>query len=83
MTLEEYLAEKSISVADFAVQIGAKSRMTVYRYMKDNKKHRVPNPKMMLKIMKVTGGLIGPADFYPKQKFKPAVMQSNQSVNTV
>lgn len=72
MTLDEYLESNSISVADFAKKIGAKSRATVHRYLFKNGSSRIPNPRMMLKIMRATGGIVTPTDFYSrKHKSKP------------
>lgn len=72
MKLSEFLEFKSMSVADFAKQIGAKSRATVYRYMFDEGQRQIPNAKMMLKIMQVTDGNVTPTDFYsvPKPRTK-------------
>lgn len=69
MTLDEYLELNSISVADFAKKIGAKSRATVHRYLSKNTKPRIPSQRMMTKIIRATGGEVMPGDFYtiPKQ----------------
>jgi hypothetical protein len=63
MKLSEYLKTKSITAAEFARQIGAKSRATVHRYT-DEFSCRVPHPEMMRKIFEVTGGAVSPSDFY-------------------
>lgn len=71
MTLAKYLSSTGISVADFAHKVGAKSRATIYRYITDDgTNRRRPNSKMMIAIMKATGGLVGPADFFDLPKIK-------------
>lgn len=64
MHLDEYLKENSISVADFALLIGAKSRATVYRYIGKEENKRIPTPEMLVRIIKTTGGQVTPNDFY-------------------
>jgi predicted transcriptional regulator len=61
MRLEKYLQDYSISAADFAGQIGAKSRATVYRYIKGI---RMPEVEVMTKIFEVTNGQVTANDFY-------------------
>lgn len=62
MQLYEYLKSNDISFSDFAQQIGAKSRATVYRYINGTRK--IPSRAMMDKIMVATGGAVTIADFY-------------------
>lgn len=71
MRLLEYLKSNDISCAEFARQIGAKSRATVHRYITNTRK--IPSRDMMENIIKVTGGAVTIIDFYdtPK-KHKPS-----------
>lgn len=61
MQLSEYLKSRNISVADFALQIGARSRATVHRYIKGD---RLPRKATIQKIHAITGGAVTLADFY-------------------
>lgn len=68
MQLKTYLEKHSISVAEFARVIGAKSRATVYRYIEDNEDNkRTPDANMMQKIASATQGLVTANDFYDLQ----------------
>lgn len=62
MRLAEYLKSNDISYAEFAKQIGAKSRATVYRYINGTRK--APSREMMENIREVTGGAVTANDFY-------------------
>lgn len=68
MRLSEYLESNGISHADFAKQIGAKSRATVYRYLSGVRKF--PSRKMMDKIIQVTCGQVTISDFYHEHTAK-------------
>lgn len=72
MRLSEYIKTNAVSVADFAIQIGAKSRATVYRYInsEDTNDPRIPNADIMQKITLVTEGKVTPNDFYALSKPK-------------
>lgn len=61
MRLNRYLSENDITVAGFQVSIGARSRNTVYRYLRDG---HVPEPLSMRRIFLATGGQVTPNDFY-------------------
>lgn len=61
MQLSEYLKSTGISVAEFGLQIGAKSRANVYRYLKGV---HIPEPKVMKKIVVATQGKVTANDFY-------------------
>lgn len=60
MKLNDFLTENKIGVIEFALMIGAKSRNTVYRYLKGRK----PEDPFMERIVKVTGGKVTPNDFW-------------------
>ena len=59
MKLSEYLADKQISVADFAVGIGVE-RQSVHRWLSGQ---RFPDRVMLSKIMAATDGLVTANDF--------------------
>lgn len=61
MKLSEFMAERSIPDAEFARLIGVSSRMAVMRYRRGE---RIPRPEVMRRIVEVTNGAVGPADFY-------------------
>lgn len=65
MRLQDYLTKHSVSVADFASQIGARGHATVYRYLSTNgDSKRIPDEDMMKRIHKATGGAVTANDFY-------------------
>lgn len=68
MTLKEFLNSKKISIEDFAQEMGL-SYAAVRQYVNAG---RVPTPKIMRKIINITGGAVQPNDFYeqPKQRNK-------------
>lgn len=69
MKLSEYLESNQISFSDFAKQIGAKSRATVYRYVNGDRK--MPSPAMLDRIYNITNGAVCANDFYvPIKKSK-------------
>lgn len=61
MKLEDWRLARNLSLADLAGAIGA-TRMAVWRYCAGQ---RIPRPGIMAAIQRVTGGAVGPADFYP------------------
>lgn len=60
MRLRQYLDEHSISVAEFAAQIGV-TVQAVYRYLDGD---RLPERRIMEQIKEATGGTVTPNDFY-------------------
>lgn len=60
MKLQDYLAEKKISHQDFGKLVGA-SEFGVRKWVRGE---RVPRNDAMRKIQEVTGGAVGPADFF-------------------
>ena len=61
MKLSEFMAGQKIGDAEFARLIGVGSRMAVLRYRRGE---RIPRPDVMRRIVEVTQGQVGPADFY-------------------
>lgn len=55
------MAGQNIGDAEFARLIGVGSRMAVLRYRRGE---RIPRPDVMRRIVEVTQGQVGPADFY-------------------
>lgn len=68
MKLGEYLTERKISAADFAVLLkqagGKKFAITGEAVRLWTKGDRRPRPRAMTAITEVTGGLVQPNDFY-------------------
>ncbi len=60
MTLKEFLKNNHVSIEDFAREMGL-SYAAVRQYANAG---RVPTPKVMRKIINVTGGAVQPNDFY-------------------
>lgn len=60
MKQKDYRERRGISAAEWAKLIGARSRTTVYRH----EQGRVPRPDFMRRIIEVSGGEVGPEDFY-------------------
>jgi len=60
MKLSDYLILHGIGPTDFAHLIKVRSRMTVHRYITGE---RVPSPIIMARIVRITRGLVTPADF--------------------
>jgi predicted transcriptional regulator len=60
MQLRSYLDENGISPAAFAAQIPV-SGAALYRYMAGE---RIPRRAVLEKIIHLTGGAVGAADFY-------------------
>lgn len=62
MRLSDYLHQKNLTDAAFARLVGISSE-AVRRY----KDKRVPEPKVMRKIIEVTDGQVQPNDFFPAE----------------
>ena len=60
MRLADYLLDEKLTMTAFAKLIGAEP-MTVHRYVKAG---RVPRPKIMRRIITVTGGKVRADDFF-------------------
>ena len=60
MTLKDFLKNKKISIEAFAREIGL-SYAAVRQYTNAG---RVPKPKVMRRIINVTGGTVQPNDFF-------------------
>lgn len=78
MKLQNYLDENNISVPEFAKELRIKAAATVYRYVAGI---RIPDPEMMSRIYKVTGGKVAPNDFHdlPLPRPKPPRPRSHPS----
>lgn len=65
MKLEKYLADREISVQDFADKIGV-GRRSVYDYCgkKNGNETVIPRPNVMKKIIEITKGNVTSIDFY-------------------
>ena len=63
MTLAEYLQQHDLTATSFAEQIGV-AIGSVSRYASGD---RTPRPAIMRRIIKVTGGAVGPQDFLGPQ----------------
>ncbi|MDB5733182.1 MAG: hypothetical protein JWQ03_3077 [Variovorax sp.] len=62
MQLATYLSQRSISLGEFARQIGARNARTVQRYTKHG---RIPSGQMLAQIHRATNGLVTVEDFLP------------------
>jgi transcriptional regulator with XRE-family HTH domain len=60
MKLKDYLASKSITAAEFGRRIKV-SQAAVTRYAAGD---RIPEPDIMRRIARITGGIVSPNDFY-------------------
>lgn len=60
MNLREFLKARSMSEADLGRALGV-GQATVNRYIRGE---RIPRPEVMRRIVEVTDGQVGPADFY-------------------
>ena len=60
MKLDTYIRKTRLSRADLAKKLGI-SRMSLYRYQTGL---RVPNKRLMARIVKLTLGRVQPNDFY-------------------
>lgn len=65
-TLREYINQNNLSQVEFGELIGV-SQPAVDRYIDGD---RIPRPKIMEKISKVTGGEVTANDFYGLSKSK-------------
>jgi len=63
MELGHFLEKHSITCEQFASEIGASHRATIYRWINGT---RMPNKEFMPKIVSATGGKVQPQDFYKK-----------------
>ena len=61
MRLDEFLTNHNISTTNFAAEVGAAHRVSVYRWIKGE---RIPSREFMSRITDATGGLVQPEDFY-------------------
>lgn len=61
MRLSDWLRDNDITPAEFGRRIGARSRMTVPRYLDGSRK---PDGETMAAIYAATGGAVTPNDFY-------------------
>jgi transcriptional regulator with XRE-family HTH domain len=61
MTLQDYLAEKDLTLTAFAKLIGTRHARTVERYAKGQ---QIPDKTMMLRIVDATGSAVTPNDFF-------------------
>lgn len=59
--LAQYLAEKGISPDDFAARIGVANRSVIHKYTNNGV---IPRPPVMTAIVRETGGVLQPNDFY-------------------
>jgi len=61
MKLPDYLQQNNLSSADFARLIEVNERESVRRYINGTRR---PAPKIMMKIIAVTGGKVRADDFF-------------------
>lgn len=71
MNLREFLKARSMSEADLGRALGV-GQATVNRYIRGE---RIPRPEVMRRIVEVTDGQVGPADFYDLPAREPAATQ--------
>jgi hypothetical protein len=69
MKLKQYLDETKTTQAAFGALIGVRSRETVSRYIAGE---RMPRPKVMERIVAITGGKVMPNDFFPDEAAEAA-----------
>lgn len=67
MTVDEWLRTNDVTEAEFAERIGS-SQAAVNRY----RKGRIPEPRVMRRILTATAGAVTPNDFYGLQKSEAA-----------
>lgn len=60
MTLSDYLNAHGLTLAEFGARIGVKPQ-SVHRYVRYG---RIPEPAVMARIARVTGGDVKPNDFF-------------------
>ena len=60
MKLRDFLADRNLSEAELGRLLGV-GQATVNRYIRGE---RIPRPEVMRRIVEVTEGKVGPADFY-------------------
>jgi transcriptional regulator with XRE-family HTH domain len=61
MTLDEFRKAKDWTVRELAKRLGLHDARSAQRYMSGE---RMPRPDVMRRIVEVTKGKVGPADFY-------------------
>lgn len=66
MKLDEYLAKTGISQPAFAADIGC-TQAAVSRYVS---RRRIPRPRLMARIEKVTNGAVTANDFFADEREK-------------
>lgn len=69
MKLRDYLADRKKSYAAFAARIGVRQAKSIGRYVNGE---RIPQKKIMDRIVLATGGLVQPGDFYDPEPAEPA-----------
>jgi transcriptional regulator with XRE-family HTH domain len=74
MKLDQFLAEKDMSRAEFAKAIGV-SEVSVTRYIG---RTRIPQPAVMARINDVTNGQVTPNDFLLAVDAPPAPIAANE-----
>jgi transcriptional regulator with XRE-family HTH domain len=60
MTLQQFMTHANLDAAQLAAQVGV-GREAVRKWVRGE---RIPRPNLMRRIVKVTKGKVGPADFY-------------------
>ena len=61
MTLDEFRRERGWSIAELARELHLHDARSVQRYIA---RLRIPRPEVMARIVSLTEGKVGPADFY-------------------
>jgi transcriptional regulator with XRE-family HTH domain len=60
MTLAQFMTHANLDAAQLAAQVGV-GREAVRKWVRGE---RIPRPKQMRRIARITKGKVGPADFY-------------------
>lgn len=70
MNLKTFRERQGLTLAEMAERLGVGHPRTVHRY----ESGRIPRPDVMRRIVEVTRGQVGPADFYalPSSAAAPA-----------
>jgi hypothetical protein len=63
MQLDQFLENHNVTADQFALEIGASHRATIYRWINGT---RIPSPVFMQRIVESTGGKVQPQDFYER-----------------
>jgi len=61
MTLDEFRRERGWSIAELARELALHDARSAQRYLAGQ---RIPRPEVMRRIVSLTQGKVGPADFY-------------------